>query len=771
MSPDSLDWRSDGPGGLSAPAHVPGFPDSASSGQGHAVRFYGNETSLASAVADFIAPALASGQAALVFASPQLRQALLEMLPQRGIEAEPAMRDGRLHLHDACEVLDRILSPAGLPDEDKFMRVIGGLIAKASANRPALRAFAGMSALPWAAKRPEAALELERLWGLLGKTVAFSLLCAYPLRGLPPGGLPEGEPRAEGESGPDDAFSRICDAHDWVIPCEPYHNETSEAGRLRQIAALQLRLAKLETERGNGWTIGDPQRGLTDDFPVLLWSTAPDGKLNFVNRTWVEFTGSDGKDEPGAGLNGVHPEDRAMVEAAYGRALEGRDAFHTEFRFRRRDGAWRWLLNSASPRLDAEGAFLGFAGACIDITDRKAAAGRAREAQNLESLGRLAGGLAHDFNNLLTAINGYSEISLGLAPAEGPLRDFLAEIRNAGERANELTRQLLAYGRKQILSPTLFDLNGTLDDLEPALNRLLGEGIRLERVQQPGLGRIQADPGQIQQLILTLAINAREAMPGGGTLLLATEDVLVPSDQSEQPDRNGGPRPFVRLSVSDSGPGLDREAMARIFEPFFTIKPSVSPERGKAAGGIGLPSAYGIARQTGGYLTVENASGPGPQGSVFRLYLPWHEPEPGKYALPGPGGNAAGAILVATESEPLRRFLSRSLAAEGYAISEAADGQGADSLGDAAPIDLLIAGDPCAGVRVSALAARLKLRHAGLRTLSLPMGAEVSDLPLPPRGNAALPLPLPLTRTELIAAVGRALGGSDPEEGPGPPAG
>jgi two-component system, cell cycle sensor histidine kinase and response regulator CckA len=565
-----------------------------------------------------------------------------------------------------------------------------------------------------------------------------------------------------------DTFAHVCDAHDWTIPREPFRSDAPEGERLRQIAQLQLRLAELEPDiEGSGWTIGDPRQGLPDALPVLIWSSGPDGRPTFVNRTWLEFTGNDEPHELGRGLQGVHPEDRAGVEAAYNRALEGRAPFRTEFRYRRRDGAWRWLLNTASPRLDAEGSFLGFSGACIDITDRKAAEEQASQARNLESLGRLAGGLAHDFNNLLTSINGYSEIGLSLVPEAGRLHDFLTEIRDAGERANELTRQLLAYGSKQVLSATVFDLNPTLDHMEPVLRRQLGDGIRLERVQQAGLGRIQADPGQTQQLILGLILNARDAMPEGGTLTLETEDVLA------QGGPDGGPRPYVRLSVRDTGPGMDPETMSRVFEPFFTTKRAGAGGQGRMGAGLGLASAYGFARQSGGFLSVESEPG---AGSVFRLHLPWIDPESGKTARSGPLPAGGASILIAAGSETLRRFLSHALYAEGYAVSEAPDVPTTGTGGDADPgPDLLIAEDPCGPIRAATLAARLKLRHPALRALSIAAAAEVSDLPLPPAGNALLPLTLPLTRGGLIAHARRALGdagaekiapGSFPRSGP-----
>ena len=498
MNREKRDCRSEGPGGLPAQAAVPVLPFPVPGGHGHLVRLFSDGAELAGAVAAFLAPALSAGNAALVFAAPDQCRAIPEALRQHGVDPDACLRCGQLLMHDAEGILGRILSPSGVPDEDSFMRVIGGLIAKASAGRPDLRAFAGMAALPWAEANPESALALERLWTMLGRTVAFSLLCAYPLHGF------------RGDAA---ALARVCQAHDSVIPCEPFRIDAPEAERLGQVAALQLKVAELEA----------------------------------------------------------------------------------------------------------------------GIAESKAAGEQAGQARSMESLRRLAGGLAHDFNNLLTAINGYSEISLSLAPKEGPLRDFLTEIRRAGTRASELTRQLLAYGRKQILAPVAFDLIETLDDLDPRLRSLLGQGVRLERVRPSGTGRILADPERVQQIILDMALNARDAMPAGGILTLELEDT-VPG-----PGAEGGGRPYVRLTVRDTGTGMAPEVKARVFEPFFSTKKGAGGAANLGAG-MGLASVYGTVHQCGGFITVDSEPG---RGTVFQVYFPRIEPEGGAATGPTSSGNAA----------------------------------------------------------------------------------------------------------------------------------
>jgi CheY-like chemotaxis protein len=367
--------------------------------------------------------------------------------------------------------------------------------------------------------------------------------------------------------------------------------------------------------------------------------------------------------------------------------------------------------------------------------------------------------LAHDFNNLLTAINGYSEIGLSVAPEEGPLRDFLSEIKRAGERASDLTRQLLAYGRRQVMAAADFDLNTTLDDMDRMLRRLLGNDIRLERTQAEGLGRVRADPGQVQQLIVNLALNAREAMPAGGVLTLQTLDVIATG-----PDQI--PRPYVMLTLRDDGPGMTEDVRARIFEPFFTTKEERAVAGPEYAGtgpqssgnGLGLSTAYGIVRQSGGFISVESEPG---QGSVFRAHFPWIEPEDSKPAIFSPDPDARKALVVSADHS-LRRFLARVLGEEGFAVAEAADPASAQALADPMPrLELLIAEDPCAQARASALMARLKARHSSLRALAIPASPEAFHLPGGDGTDGLVHLQLPITRDGLLDRIRRAIAASD----------
>jgi PAS domain S-box-containing protein len=273
----------------------------------------------------------------------------------------------------------------------------------------------------------------------------------------------------------------------------------------------------------------------------------------------------------------------------------------------RRDGRQRWILWHDTLAPDQQVIGVG-----QDITERKNLEQQLRQVQKMEAVGRLAGGIAHDFNNLLTAINGYSELILANISHSDPLRRDVEEIKKAGERAANLTRQLLAFSRKQVLRPRVLDLNTIILDIEKLLRRLITEDIELVTKLQPHLGRVKADPGQIEQVVVNLAINARDAMQQGGQLVVRTADVTMDEAAAS---KNEGMRPgdYVLLSLSDTGCGMDTETMAHIFEPFFTTK-----DVGKGTG-LGLSMAYGIMKQSGGYIYAFSKLG---QGSTFEIYLP-----------------------------------------------------------------------------------------------------------------------------------------------------
>ena len=290
-----------------------------------------------------------------------------------------------------------------------------------------------------------------------------------------------------------------------------------------------------------------------------------------------------------------------------------------------------------------------------------------RQSQKMEAVGQLAGGIAHDFNNILMVINGYSDLALKAIPPNSPLRDSLEQVRQAGERATTLTRQLLAFSRRQVLQLKVLDLNAVVTNLEKMLQRLIGEDVRFETRLSQRLGRVKADPGQIEQVVMNLVVNARDAMPQGGRLMIETADVEL-DESYARGHAVVQPGPYVLLAVSDTGCGMDKETQARVFEPFFTTK-------GKDKGtGLGLATAYGIVKQSGGYIWVYSEPG---QGATFKIYLPRVEKE----AEPlephvGPPALRKGSetILLVEDDEKVRNLLRTILAGNGYTVLEASNG-------------------------------------------------------------------------------------------------
>ncbi len=308
-----------------------------------------------------------------------------------------------------------------------------------------------------------------------------------------------------------------------------------------------------------------------------------------------------------------------------------------------------WCLTE---RLDGEAAKSGVMVRPVDE--------RSLQSQKLEALGRLAGGVAHDFNNLLTVILGYADI-LRQHGADDYAREVGSEIQKAGERAAALVSQLLAFSRKQVLQPIVLDLNGLVQNLDTMLRRLIGEDVNLTTALNPSPVWVKADPGQLEQVLTNLVLNARDAMPKGGRLLISTAEV---------PASGAGRRRYATMTVKDTGQGMDEQVLKQLFEPFFTTK-----EVGKGTG-LGLATVHGIVHQSGGRIEVESAPG---AGSTFRVYLPLTESAPEPAAPPTepelePVGDAKETILLVEDEESLRRLACRTLQSQGYNILEACDG-------------------------------------------------------------------------------------------------
>lgn len=367
-------------------------------------------------------------------------------------------------------------------------------------------------------------------------------------------------------------------------------------------------------------------------------------------------------------LEQVHPDDRAKVEEAAKEARAGGVGRSIEYRMRHKNGTWRQMESTANTVCNAQGKVESLIIVNRDITDRRHLEEQFRQAQKMEAVGRLSGGVAHDFNNLLGVIIGYSEFLQERLDVSDPLRASVEEILKAGKRAASLTRQLLAFSRQQVLDPKVLDLRVAVADMEKLLRRLIGEDIELTTVLDPQLGKVKADQGQLEQVIMNLAVNARDAMPQGGKLTIHLENTVLDQDYVRRYPYPVLPGPYVLLMVSDTGTGMDAETKARAFEPFFTTK-----EKGKGTG-LGLSTVYGVVKQSGGYIDVESAPG---TGTTFKIFLPRVHQEVAterQHVDASATGRGNETILIAEDETSLRTLTSSTLEMSGYKVLQAKDG-------------------------------------------------------------------------------------------------
>jgi PAS domain S-box-containing protein len=376
---------------------------------------------------------------------------------------------------------------------------------------------------------------------------------------------------------------------------------------------------------------------------------------------------------------------------------------------RRPDGTTRWGVFTAAP----SGALsAGVVVTFLDVTGQKQLEHQYQQSQKMEAIGRLAGGVAHDFNNLLTVINGYADMLLEDLPPGDPSLPSVAEIRRAGARSAELTHQLLAFSRRQILAPRVLDLNAVVAEAETMLHRVIGEDVHLTTDLAAGLWAVKADPGQIQQVLMNLAVNARDAMPQGGQLRIETRNLELDEDYSRL-HQDAGSGPHVMLSVSDSGSGMAQEVRARLFEPFFTTK---APGKGT---GLGLATVYGIVRQSGGHVEVETHLG---MGTAIRVCLPvTTEPAAEAVAMRELPARGTETILVVEDEGQVRELLRQILSGCGYTVIEAPDGATATRRAADHPglIHLLVTDVVMPGMGGRLLAERIRQQRAGVRVLFL----------------------------------------------------
>ena len=429
------------------------------------------------------------------------------------------------------------------------------------------------------------------------------------------------------------------------------------------MATIDKALAKQRAERAL-WERTRSLETLIDAAAVAIVALDAAGRVTTWSKAAERMFGWKEHEVLGHLVPTIPDARRSEFDEAAARNLQGEATLYESHR-RRKDGSLIDVLSSTAPMVDAEGLVSGTLAVIIDITERKQLEEQLRQAMKMEGIARLAGGISHDFNNLMTVISVRCHLVLGQLPADHPNRRDIKIIGDAGDRAASLTRQLLAFSRNQILDATVLDINDVISDMKALLEPVLREDVDLTMDLDPSTGQVTADRGQLEQIILILAINARDAMPEGGQFTIGTRNVEL-DDAYVRRHVDARPGPHVVLTVSDSGTGMDAATRARIFEPFFTTK-----DIGKGRG-LGLAAAYGIIHQSHGHITVESEPG---QGTTFRIYLPRPEGAATVVAAIEPGGLPRGTeTVLLVEDEPSFRALARELLEMlGYTVLESQD--------------------------------------------------------------------------------------------------
>ncbi len=412
-----------------------------------------------------------------------------------------------------------------------------------------------------------------------------------------------------------------------------------------------------------------------DESPVGYHEVDTKGRITRVNRKELSMLGYTAGEMLGKPLWNFFVEEDTTRHVTLAK-LSGDISFHDTFErtYRRKDGTTLPVFIEDRLLRDKSGQIIGMRSAVEDITERRQTQEALRKSeeqlrqwQKVEAIGRLAGGVAHDFNNLLMTIKGCSELLLNAFDRRDPRRDEVEEILKAADRATSLTRQLLAFGRRQVLQPQLLDLNSIVMNMDKMLRRLIGEDVQLITSLDPELWSVKVDPGMIEQVVMNLAVNSRDALPNGGKLTIETSNV-VHDDEYASAHISVKPGHYVMLAVSDNGCGMDKEVQSHLFEPFFTTK-----EKGRGSG-LGLSTVYGIIKQSGGNIWAYSEPG---QGTTFKIYLPRVEKTAKVYkpkARPSTAPGGTETILLVEDEEAVRTMVSRILQNKGYTVLEARHG-------------------------------------------------------------------------------------------------
>jgi two-component system cell cycle sensor histidine kinase/response regulator CckA len=461
-------------------------------------------------------------------------------------------------------------------------------------------------------------------------------------------------------------------------------------------------------------------RELAETVHEVFWIVEPgDRRMLYVSPAYETLWGRSCESlyaAPDTWLDAIHPEDRERVERAM-TEKQPRGDYDEIYRIIRADGSLRWIQDRAYPVRDDDGKVVRILGAAADITQRRQVEAQLRQSQKMEAIGRLAGGVAHDFNNLLTVITGYSEALLERADLPAAVREAVEPIAEAGERATVLTRQLLGFSRQSILQPKVVDPNAIVVAAGRMLRRLIGEDVRIVTDLAPDLLRVRVDPGQLDQVLLNLAVNARDAMPAGGELCIRTRnidaaDAAARGKASTQFQAEAASGPHVLLAVSDTGIGMAPDLVARVFDPFFTTK-----DVGQGSG-LGLAMVFGIVQQSGGSIRVLSEPG---RGSTFEICLPGLEEAAPLETRPAPAGPQRGRerVLLVEDEDGVRALATTTLERLGYFVLAACDGE--DGLAVLAahngPVDLVLSDVVMPRLGGPAMVERLLLDRPDLRVL------------------------------------------------------
>ena len=495
------------------------------------------------------------------------------------------------------------------------------------------------------------------------------------------------------------------------IPVEIGLNPIAVGGRSLVVASLVDISGRKQTEAELRRSEAD-FRGLVEHAPLGIYRSTFEGRFLTVNPALIQMLGY-GWAEELLRLDlarDVYADvgQRAALVEQFAKADEAR----TETEWKRKDGSRVAVRLHVRIVRGPTKQIQCYEGMVEDVTDQRTLENQFRQAQRLEAIGRLAGGVAHDFNNILTTITGYSDLLLADLGPNDPKRPDLEEIRASTQRAAALTRQLLAFSRKQVLQSRVLDLNAVVRTLDKMLRRLIGEDVTLELSLAAGLSAVRADPSQIEQVILNLAVNARDAMPQGGRLTIETAEAEL-DDAYAREHPGASPGRYIMLAVSDTGVGMDTETRAHVFEPFFTTKP-----QGMGTG-LGLSTVYGIVKQSAGSVWVYSEPG---GGATFKIYLPRVDEVPADVVPEAPLPPAAGGretVLLAEDDRAVRTVVAGVLEQKGYRVLRAPDGQTALDMARAHPaeIHLLVTDLVMPGTTGQDLAEVLRAERPHLRVL------------------------------------------------------